>query len=259
MIAEQGREEGELVGRVAIVTGSGRGIGKGVASVLAREGACIVVNDLDIDICQAVTDEIKINGGKAIAAPADVANWTSVMKLLELTLSSFAKVDILVNNAGILRSTSPLEDISEDEWDLVMNVNVKGVFNCTKAVLPYMKKQKRGKIVNVSSIAGRSTSNSGGAHYTTSKAALLGLTRHAAREAAPFGINVNAIAPAGVDTEMVPQVWSQKQIDALLERIPIHRLATTEEIGELVLFLVSDRSLYITGATIDINGGIFMV
>lgn len=259
MAEEERKQKGELAGRVAIVTGGGRGIGQGVAYALSREGASVVVNDLHAETCEAVAKEITARGGKALAVQADVSDWASVKAMTEITLSEFGTVDILVNNAGILRSTSPLEEISGEEWDLVMNVNVRGVFNCTKAVLPIMKKTRRGKIVNVSSIAGRSTSNSGGVHYTTSKAALLGFTRHTAREGASYGINVNAIAPAGVETEMVPLVWSQEQIDAIVKRIPVGRLATTAEIGELVLFLVSHRSVYITGATIDINGGLLMI
>ena len=174
-------------------------------------------------------------------------------------IAEFGTVDILVNNAGILRGTSPPEEISEDEWDLVLAFNLKGAFHCTKAVLPTMKKQRSGGIVNVSSIAGRSVSNSGGAHYTASKAALLGFTRHAAREAAPYGITVNAIAPAGVDTPMVSEVWPEARMDALVAKIPLGRVARAEEIAELVLFLVSEKSSYITGATIDINGGLLMI
>lgn len=250
---------GEFDGRVAIVTGGGRGIGRSIALALARKGASVVVNALHAETCGAVAREIEDEDGVAIAIATDVADWRGVDAMVSRTVSQFARIDILVNNAGILRPTAPLEDIPEKEWELVMDVNVKGAFNCTKAVLPIMKKQRTGKVVNVSSIAGRSTSNSGGAHYTTSKAALLGFTRHAARESARYGINVNAVAPAGVDTEMVPQFWSRDRINALVDRIPVGRLATPDHIADLVVFLVSQKSDYITGATIDINGGLLMI
>ena len=249
----------ELDGRVAIVTGAGQGIGRGVALGLAREGATVIVDDILSDLASNVANEIHAQGGKAIVAHANVADWMAVRAMVEELVTEFGKVDILVNNAGILRATTPLEEISEAEWDEVMGVNVKGAFNCAKAVLPLMKGQHWGKIVNVSSIAGRSASNSGGVHYSSSKAALLGFTRHLAREAAPFGINVNAIAPAGVETEMVSRVWSTEQITALIGRIPLGRLASTDEIANLVVFLSSDRAAYITGATIDINGGLLLI
>jgi len=249
----------ELTGRVAIVTGAGQGIGRGVALGLAREGAIVIVADILSDLASKVASEIYALGGKAIAIQVDVSDWVAVEAMVKQAITKFGKVDILVNNAGILRATTPLEKITEDEWDKVMGVNVKGAFNCTKAVLPKMKGQHWGKIVNVSSIAGRSISNSGGVHYSSSKAALLGFTRHLARETAPFGINVNAIAPAGVETEMVSRVWSTEQIAKLVERIPLGRLASTDEIANLVVFLSSDRSAYITGATIDINGGLLLI
>jgi 3-oxoacyl-[acyl-carrier protein] reductase len=249
----------ELDGRVAIVTGAGQGIGRGVALGLAHEGATVIVDDILSDLASNVANEIRALGGKAIVDHANVADWMAVETMVKQVVTEFGKVDILINNAGILRATTPLEKITEDEWDEVMGVNVKGAFNCAKAVLPLMKGQHRGKIVNVSSIAGRSASNSGGVHYSCSKAALLGFTRHLAREAAPFGINVNAIAPAGVETEMVSKVWSAEQIAALIERIPLGRLASTDEIANLVVFLSSDRAAYITGATIDINGGLLLI
>jgi 3-oxoacyl-[acyl-carrier protein] reductase len=167
----------------------------------------------------------------------------------------FGTVDSLVNNAGILRSTTPVESIPLAEWELMMTVNVNGVFLCTKAVLPIMKAKRSGKIVNVSSSAGRSTSTFGGAHYTTSKAAVLGLSRHTAREAAPYNINVNAVAPGSMDTEMVRELATPEHMERERQNIPMRRLGTAQDEANLVAFLCSEESSYITGATIDINGG----
>jgi 3-oxoacyl-[acyl-carrier protein] reductase len=244
---------------VAIVTGAGRGIGRAVALALAGEGASVVVNALHLDHCESVAQEIIVRGGRALAHVTDVADLSAVESMVAAAIACFGHIDILVNNAGILRPTSPLETISGEEWDRVMAVNVRGAFNCTRAVLPGMKRQRRGKIVNISSVAGRSTSNTGGAHYTASKAALLGFSRHCAREVAPYGINVNAIAPAGVVTDMVPEVASPERIASIVERIPVGRLAEPSEIAQLVVFLVSDEAAYITGATVDINGGLLII
>ena len=158
--------------QVAIVTGAARGMGRATALRLGMEGASVVVNDVSSDGAETVAAEIKSAGGKASAFVADVSDWQQVQAMINATVSEFGTVDILVNNAGILRTTHPLEDIPEKEWDLMMDVNLKEVFNCTKAVLPIMKAQRSGKIVNVSSSAGRCTSTFGGAHYTTAKAAV---------------------------------------------------------------------------------------
>jgi 3-oxoacyl-[acyl-carrier protein] reductase len=174
--------------------------------------------------------------------------------MVAATVARFGTVDILVNNAGILGTTRPLEQIPDADWDELLAINVKGVFNCTKTVLPIMQARRYGKIVNVSSSAGRSTSTFGGAHYTTSKAAVLGLTRHTAREAAPFNINVNATAPGSMDTEMVRERASPEHIERERQQIPLRRLGTAQDEANLVLFLCSDESSYIAGATIDING-----
>jgi 3-oxoacyl-[acyl-carrier protein] reductase len=242
-------------GQVAIVTGAGRGMGKATALTLAREGAAVVVNDVRPELAEAVAEEIKAAGGRALVFVADVSDETEVQAMVDAAVEQLGSVDILVNNAGILRSTTPLENIPLQEWELMMTVNVTGVFLCTRAVLPFMKAKGAGKIVNVSSSAGRSTSTFGGAHYTTSKAAILGLSRHTAREAAPYNINVNAVAPGSMDTEMVRELTTPEHMESERQNIPLRRLGTAQDEANLVAFLCSEESSYITGATIDINGG----
>ena len=242
-------------GKVAIVTGAGRGMGKATALTLARDGAAVVVNDVNPKLAEAVAKEIEVAGGQVLAYVADVSDEAQVQAMVDATVERFGTVDILVNNAGILRSTSPLETIPLEEWELIMAVNVTGVFLCTKAVLPIMKAKRSGKIVNISSSAGRSTSTFGGAHYTTSKAAVLGLSRHTAREAAPYNVNVNAVAPGSMDTEMVRELATPEHMERERQGIPLQRLGAAQDEANLVAFLCSEESSYIAGATIDINGG----
>jgi 3-oxoacyl-[acyl-carrier protein] reductase len=241
--------------KVAIVTGAGRGMGKATAVTLARDGAAVVVNDVRPELAEAVVKEITSAGGKALAFVADVSKEAEVQAMVDAAVEQFGTVDILVNNAGILRSTTPVETIPLQEWELMMTININGVFLCTKAVLPIMKAKRSGKIVNVSSSAGRSTSTFGGAHYTTSKAAILGLSRHTAREAAPYNININAVAPGRMDTEMVRELATPEHMERERQNIPLRRLGTAQDEANLVAFLCSEESSYITGATIDINGG----
>jgi 3-oxoacyl-[acyl-carrier protein] reductase len=244
-----------FAGKVALVTGAGRGMGRATALALARQGAAVVVNDLNGELAEALAREIEAAGGQAMAYVADVSNEAQVQAMIAATVERLGTVDILVNNAGVLRATAPLETISLEEWQLLMAVNVTGVFLCTRAVLPIMKAKRSGKIVNVSSSAGRSTSTFGGAHYTTSKAAVLGLSRHTAREVAPYNVNVNAVAPGSMDTEMVREMATPEHMERERAKIPLGRLGTAEDEANLVVFLCSEESSYITGATIDINGG----
>lgn len=242
-------------GKVAIVTGAGRGMGRAVALLLAREGAKVAVNDINGPSAKAVAEEIRLFGAEAIDVPGDVSSAEDVSRAVEETISRFRRIDILVNNAGISSTTRPLETIGDDEWSKVMDVNLKGVFLFMRAVLPHMKTQKSGKIVNVSSSAGRSVSTFCGAHYTASKAGVLGLSRHAALEAAPFNVNVNAVAPGTIDTPMLREDASEERIAEEARNIPLGRLGTEEDEANLVAFLVSEEASFITGATIDINGG----
>lgn len=245
--------------KVALVTGAGRGMGRATAVRLASEGAAVVVNDVNAGDAEAAAEAVRAAGGRALAHVGDVSRERDVDAMVRSALETFGRIDILVNNAGILRSTLPLETISVAEWERVLAVNLTGVFLCTRAVLPIMKEQKAGKIVNVSSSAGRTTSTFGGAHYTASKAAVLGLTRHTAREVAPFGINVNAVAPGSMDTEMVRELATPEHIEQERRNIPLGRLGTGEDEAGLVAFLCSEDAAYITGATIDINGGDLMM
>ena len=248
-----------FAGKIAIVTGAGRGMGKATALTLAHGGATVVVNDLRPESAMAVAEEIRAEGGEALAHPADVSDEAQVRGMVDVVVERFGTVDILVNNAGILHATRPMETIPLKEWESMMAVNVTGVFLCTKAVLPIMKSRRSGKIVNISSSAGRSTSTFGGAHYTTSKAAVLGLTRHTSREVAPYNINVNATAPGSMDTEMVRELATPEHMERERQNVPLRRLGTAQDEADLVAFLCSEESSYITGATVDINGGDLMI
>ncbi|MCF7809407.1 SDR family oxidoreductase [bacterium] len=242
----------DLNNKVAIVTGAAQGMGRAIAEMLSAKGAQVAVVDTDENKAISVAERIK-----GVAITADVSKSEDVNNMIKIVMERFGNVDILVNNAGIVR-TSRIENIDYDEWKLVLDVNLNGVFLCTKAVLGIMNAQQFGRIVNISSSAGRSVSTLGGAHYTTSKAGVLGFTRAVAKEVAPFGITVNAICPGLIDTEMVHQHCSPEQTQAYLNSFPIPRLGTPEEVAQLVCFLVSEAA-YITGASIDINGGDLMI
>ena len=248
----------DLTGRVALITGAGRGMGRASAERIAADGARVVVNDLDEARATEVADRLVSEGAEAVGVAADVSDAVDVSRLVDSTREKFGDVDILVNNAGVLRRTGILA-LEEDEWDLVLDVNLKGTYLCTRAVLPAMKEAGWGRVVNISSSAGRSVSTLGGPHYTTAKAAVLGFTRAVAKEMAPFGITLNAVCPGLVNTEMVNEVITDAQTRAYADSFPIKRLAEPEEVAELVAFLASDRAAYITGASLDINGGDLML
>ena len=248
----------ELTGRTAIVTGAGRGMGRAVAVRLAAAGASIVVNDLVAEAAQATVEQLISDGGKAIAVAGDVADSTAVESLIGRSTDEYGHINILVNAAGILRRTAVF-DMDEAEWDLVLNVNLKGTFLPSRAVLPSMRRSGWGRIVNFSSTAGKTTSTLGGAHYTASKHAVLGLTRHMAMEEAAHGITVNAVCPGLIDTEMVQQEVDDDRLKRYTDGFPIHRLGEPSEAAELVAFLASDRAAYITGQALDISGGDLMV
>lgn len=245
--------------KVVIVTGAGRGMGLACGCAFAEEGASVALLDISTDATQATVDRLHNEGKKALGCACDVADPDEVQHCLNTVVETFGTVDVLVNNAGVLRVTTPAEDIEVAEWDQLMDVNVKGVFLFSKAVLPIMRGKKGGKIVNLASSAGRSTSELGGAHYTASKAAVLGLTRHMAREYGPHGININAICPGLVETPMIREEAPPEKLNHWIGQIPLGRFAKPEEAAELVLFLASDASRYITGASIDFNGGSLLI
>jgi len=250
--------EPELQGKVAIVTGGGRGIGRGIAERLAEAGAEIIIVDIDISKAKKTAEGITKKDKKSLAIQVDVSKEKQVNFLIEKSLAKFGKVDLLINNAGIMYRTK-LQDISLGEWESTLKVNLTGPFLLIKSVLPIMKKNGFGRIVNISSSAGRSVSTLGGAHYTASKAGLLGLTRAAAKELASFGITVNAVCPGLIDTRMVRKTTKETELKAFINSFPIQRLGLPAEIGDLVVFLCSEKASYITGASIDINGGDLMI
>jgi NAD(P)-dependent dehydrogenase (short-subunit alcohol dehydrogenase family) len=250
-------EESNLAGKTALVTGSGRGMGLAIALTLARRGANIVINDLSEDLVSAGMSEIEPLTS-AIGVAADVTDLEQVNSMVGAATSRFGGVDIAVNNAGILRPT-PFVDISEREWTAVMDVTVHGTFLVSQAVLRGMIDRKWGRIINISSTAGKSVSTIGGAHYTTAKTAVLGLTRAVAKEVAADGVTVNAICPGLFDTDMTRTTIPADTAAAYAASFPIPRLGLPSEVADLVAFLASDQAAYITGAALDINGGDLML
>jgi 3-oxoacyl-[acyl-carrier protein] reductase len=240
---------------VALVTGAAQGIGKAIALLLARNGADMVVSDINLEKAEETAKEIRAIGPKAMAVKVDVANLSDVERMVTGILEKLAKIDILVNNAGITRDKLILR-MTEEDWDVVLGVNLKGTFNCTKAVVRHMAKQRSGKIVNIASVVGE-MGNAGQANYSASKAGVIGLTKTIAREYAQRGINVNAIAPGYIETPMT-EALPEKAKEELKKLIPMERLGKPEDVAEAVLFLVSEESSYVTGQVLNVNGGIYM-
>ena len=251
---------GRLEGKVAIITGAARGNGEGAARVMAREGATVVLTDI-LDAVHKTAKTIRERGHKAVSFKMDVTKPAEVNQVVQKVLEQFGKVDILVNNAGVCIPV-PFVDMPDEIRDKTLDVNVKGAFICTKAVLPGMIEQKYGRIVNISSVSGPLVADIGECAYGASKGALWGFTRVLALEVAKYGITVNAICPGMIETEMVRQMAMKTNpkhpegvLKVLASGIPMKRLGTIEEIGELVTFLASDESKYITGTPIIIDGG----
>jgi 3-oxoacyl-[acyl-carrier protein] reductase len=246
----------KLQGKTALVTGASRGIGREIALELARQGANVAVNFAGSEAkAKEVTEEIKSMGSEAIAIQCNVADGDSVQAMIKETISRFGSLDILVNNAGITRDNL-LMRMKENEWDEVINTNLKGVFLCTKAVSRQMMKQRSGKIINISSIVGVS-GNPGQANYVAAKAGVIGLTKTSARELAARGITVNAVAPGFISTDMTDELSEEVKTE-MLKGIPLSRFGEAKDIARVVSFLASEDSSYMTGQTLHVDGGMVM-
>jgi len=246
----------DFAGKTVLVTGAGQGIGATVASVFAERGANVAVNDLDPTTGERKVGELVSAGRRAAFFEADVTSEPSVRAMCDKVVETFGSVDILVNNAGIL-GTSPTLELDVDAWERTLSVNLTGAFICCKTVLPIMQAQRYGKIVNISSLAGESGGIVAGADYSASKGGLLALTKKLALEVAAFDINVNAIAPGTTRTPMTDALPAEDRA-ALVAKIPLGRLGEPEGVAYAVCFLASDEASFITGATLDVNGGLLM-
>jgi 3-oxoacyl-[acyl-carrier protein] reductase len=243
----------DLANKVAIVTGGGRGIGRAIALKLAEVGATIVVNDIgDASPVDGVAEEIRAMNRESLVILADVSLSSDVDRLVETTIATYGRIDILVNNAGITRDQLVLR-MSDEDWDRVMNVNLKSVFLCTRAAVRPMIKQRWGRIINITSIVGI-VGNAGQANYASAKAGIIGFTRSIAKEVASRGITANAIAPGFIDTQMTQQL-EETQKQELKRRIPLGYLGTPRDVAEAVAFLASEEARYITGQVLNVDGG----
>ena len=245
----------ELQDRVAVVTGSGRGIGKAIVRELAKNGASVVVGEL-ADYGEQVVQELRASGAEATYVKLDVASSESVTAMVEQVRDRYGRIDILVNNAGI-RPTCPILEMRRSDWERVLTVNLTGTFNCCTAIAPLMTERGWGRIVNVSSLAAQRGSTGGHSHYAAAKAGIVGFSKSLARELAPYGVTVNVVAPGWIDTEG----WEGQldgQREAYAARVPLGRLGQPEDVAYAVAFLASERASYLTGVTLPVNGGLFI-
>jgi len=245
-----------LKDHVAIVTGGARGIGKAILESLAQDGAHLVISDVNLGEAKQTADALASPERRCLAVEANVTDGKAVAEMVDRAIREFGRIDILINNAGITRDGLLLR-MKEEDWDLVLNVNLKGAFHCTKSVIPFMSKQRSGRIVNIASIVGV-MGNAGQANYAASKAALIGFTKSVAREYASRGITVNAVAPGFIDTAMTQNLSAEVR-EGLMKQIPLGRLGTPQDIAQAVRFLVSKEAGYITGHVLHVNGGMLMV
>lgn len=245
----------DFTGRVAIVTGAARGLGRAIATRLHERGACVAINVRDEFRAHSVAHAL---GERALAVPGDIVSADVPGSIVQRTLDKFGRIDILVNNAALARSTR-FGELSADEWREALEVNLTAPFLLTKAVLATMKAQHYGRIINISSTAGRMVSTLGGAHYTASKTGLLGLTRASAKELGAFGITVNAVCPGMIDTELTHEHATDARLEQLASGFPVPRLGTALEVADLVCFAASEAAGYLTGTSLDINGGDLMM
>lgn len=246
----------KLEGKKVLVTGASRGIGKAIALAMAAEGADVAVNYAGSEAAaKAVAAEIEAMGRKAIVVQADISSNEAATNMIDQVVKEFGRIDVLVNNAGITRD-GLLMRMKEEDWDAVITTNLKGVFNCTKAAVKYMMKQKAGHIVNISSVVGV-MGNAGQANYAAAKAGVIGFTKAVAKEVAARGITVNAIAPGFIQTDMTA-VLNEKQVEGMLASIPLRKLGDPSDIAKAALFLASEDANYITGQTLHVDGGMVM-
>ncbi|MEA3363896.1 MAG: 3-oxoacyl-[acyl-carrier-protein] reductase [Thermodesulfobacteriota bacterium] len=241
--------------KVALVTGASRGIGRSISLALADQGAKIVAVDVDLQATEAFVAELKASGAEAVAVQGNVTLSADVEQMVKVAKETFERIDILVNNAGITRDALLLR-MKDEDWDAVLDVNLKGAFLCTRAVSKLMTKQRSGRIINIASVVGQ-MGNAGQANYCASKAGLMGLTRSNARELAKRNITVNAVAPGFIATAMTEALPEQKRQE-LADQIPLARLGSADDIANAVLFLASENTGYITGQVIGVNGGMYM-
>lgn len=244
-----------LAGKVAIVTGAAQGIGRAIAETLAEAGADVAVADLDPGRSQETVVAIAAKGRRALNIKVNVANWDEAKAMVDQVVKEWGKVDILVNNAGITRDGLLLR-MREEDWNLVLQVNLTGTFNCTKAALQPMSKQRYGRIINIASVVG-AMGNIGQANYAASKAAVIGFTKAVAREYASRAVTVNAVAPGFIDTAMTQHLSAEVK-ETLFKQIPLGRLGQPADVAAAVKFLASDEAGYITGHVLHVNGGMYM-
>jgi 3-oxoacyl-[acyl-carrier protein] reductase len=243
----------DLAGRTALITGAARGIGLAIARTLAYDGAAVALLDVEAEPLRAAARSI---GDRALAIPADVRRLGDVQRAVDLTVEHFGGLDILVNNAGICSLTG-IAEITEDEWDRMLDINLKGAFFCCQAALPYLcQSGHRGRIVNMASVAGQSGGVTVGVHYSASKAGLIGLSKSLAQMLAADGVTVNCVAPGTIASDMTAH-WSEDTQARLMASIDLGRYGQPEEIAAAVRYLISDAAAYVTGATLDINGGLY--
>lgn len=242
-------------GKVAVITGASRGIGKSIAVALAAQGAIIVAMDMDQAATDAVVAELQASGAQALAVVGNVTAAADVDKMIDAAVAAFGRVDILINNAGITRD-GLLMRMKEEDWDAVLSVNLKGAFLCTRSAFKVMSKQRYGRIINIASVVGQ-MGNAGQANYCASKAGLIGLTKSNAREMAKRNVTVNAVAPGFIATVMTDAL-PEKVREELAAQIPLERLGSADDIANAVVFLASESSGYITGHVLSVNGGMYM-
>ena len=242
--------------RVAIVTGGARGIGYATAVSLAAHGVVPVIADINIETAEKSADWFRQSGSDAFALKVDLGNTDEITGMIDAVVARYGRLDILVNNAGILTNTQ-YDSVTGQEWDRMMNINLKGVFFASREAIRPMKAQGWGRIISISSMAGRSGGISAGSAYVAAKAAIIGITRHLAKKVAADGITVNAVAPGTIESDMLKD-FTQADLEAIYKTIPMGRLGKPEEIAETIAFLASDAAAFMTGAILDVNGGNYM-